>query len=138
VRNRICSVTVLPLVAGTPVSAESQGSAMQGIRGHVDFSGKRRDWDGFGFNDVELAHTDDYETFQQGYGGFSLLDEKEKQAGIGIEGTAARLFEAYQTPENGTRQYTYIGDFEVKDGHILCNTPAGSVTTFFAKAAKEP
>ena len=49
------------------------------IRAEVHFDEKIRPWDGFGFNYVETAQTMDYETDQQEYGGFSLLDKKDKQ-----------------------------------------------------------
>jgi len=49
------------------------------VRATVDFSRTLQDWDGFGFNYVETAHTSDMNTFSQEYGGFSLLDETEKQ-----------------------------------------------------------
>lgn len=49
------------------------------VRATVDFSRTLQDWDGFGFNYVETAHTPDMNTFRQEYGGFSLLDEREKQ-----------------------------------------------------------
>lgn len=48
-------------------------------RAEVDFSKKLQTWDGFGFNYVETAHTYDYKEWPQEYGGFSLLDETEKQ-----------------------------------------------------------
>jgi hypothetical protein len=48
-------------------------------RAEVDFSKQLQVWDGFGFNYVETAHTYDYGEFTQEYGGFSLLDEQEKQ-----------------------------------------------------------
>ena len=45
----------------------------------VDFSKHVRDWDGFGVNYVEVAQSIDYTADPQEYGGFSLLDEKERQ-----------------------------------------------------------
>ena len=49
------------------------------VRTTVDFSRALQDWDGFGFNYVETAHTSDMNAFRQEYGGFSLLDKTEKQ-----------------------------------------------------------
>lgn len=49
------------------------------VRAEVDFTQKLRDWDGFGFNYVETAQTLDYEKDPQEYGGFSLLDDNEKE-----------------------------------------------------------
>ena len=57
----------------------SQALDFTAIEARVDFSRTLQDWDGFGFNYVETAHTSDMEVFNQEYGGFSLLDEKEKQ-----------------------------------------------------------
>ena len=57
----------------------SQALDFTAIRATVNFSHTLQDWDGFGFNYVETAHTFDMQEFNQEYGGFSLLDEKEKQ-----------------------------------------------------------
>lgn len=61
------------------INANAQSLDFTAVRAKVDFSQHLRDWDGFGFNYVECAHTYDYQKFKQEYGGFSLLDEKEKQ-----------------------------------------------------------
>jgi hypothetical protein len=57
----------------------SQALDFTAVEARVDFSRTLQDWDGFGFNYVETAHTSDMNTFNQEYGGFSLLDEAEKQ-----------------------------------------------------------
>ncbi|RPI44345.1 MAG: hypothetical protein EHM46_02980, partial [Bacteroidetes bacterium] len=57
----------------------SQALDFTAVSAEVDFSRTLREWDGFGFNYVETAHTSDMEEFNQEYGGFSLLDEQEKQ-----------------------------------------------------------
>jgi len=57
----------------------SQALDFTAIQASVDFSVTLQDWDGFGFNYVETAHTYDMEEFAQEYGGFSLLDESQKQ-----------------------------------------------------------
>jgi len=62
-----------------PSSAIAQAVDFTATRAHVDFSKTLQEWDGFGINYVETAHTDNMETFNQEYGGFSLLDESEKQ-----------------------------------------------------------
>jgi len=49
------------------------------IRTEVYFDEPIREWDGFGFNYVETAQTIDYDTDPQEYGGFSLLNEQERQ-----------------------------------------------------------
>jgi len=57
----------------------SQALEFTAIQARVDFSHTLQDWDGFGFNYVETAHSSDMKVFRQEYGGFSLLDEDEKQ-----------------------------------------------------------
>ena len=57
----------------------SQALNFTAIQATVDFSHTLQEWDGFGFNYVETAHTFDLKNFKQEYGGFSLLDEQEKQ-----------------------------------------------------------
>ncbi|MFC1569242.1 hypothetical protein ACFL4L_03340 [bacterium] len=79
IKIKSCVCTILAILLGTAIQLFSQALGFTGVRGNVDFSEKLRDWDGFGFNYVELAHTYDYKEFRQEYGGFSLLDEKEKQ-----------------------------------------------------------
>ncbi|MBN2030025.1 hypothetical protein JW824_07230 [bacterium] len=49
------------------------------MRAEVDFSIHLREWDGFGFNYVQVAQTLNYDEDSQEYGGFSLLTEKERQ-----------------------------------------------------------
>ncbi len=49
------------------------------VRAEVDFSRKLCDWDGFGFNYVEVPQSLDYSADPQEYGGFSLLKEEERQ-----------------------------------------------------------
>jgi len=49
------------------------------IRAQVDFSKAQREWDGFGFNYVEVAQSMDYKQDPQEYGGLSLLDEEQRQ-----------------------------------------------------------
>ncbi|NJO03958.1 MAG: hypothetical protein HC880_21815 [Bacteroidia bacterium] len=70
----------------------------------VDFSKKLRDWDGFGFNYVETAQTWDYEKDPQEYGGFSLLDEQEKQKIIdlifGEDGLKVGLVKMFLDPHH--------------------------------------
>ena len=48
-------------------------------RTQIDFSKTLRDWDGFGVNYVEAAQTRDYEAYPQEYGGFSILNELQRQ-----------------------------------------------------------
>lgn len=60
-------------------SVLSQALDFTAVEAKVDFSKTLQDWDGFGFNYVETAHSSDMKKFNQEYGGFSLLDENEKQ-----------------------------------------------------------
>ena len=60
-------------------SGFSQALDFTAVQATVNFSRTLQDWDGFGFNYVETAHTSDMKEFKQEYGGFSLLDENEKQ-----------------------------------------------------------
>jgi hypothetical protein len=48
-------------------------------RALVDFGKTLQAWDGFGFNYVETAQTMDYTLDPQEYGGFSLLNEADRQ-----------------------------------------------------------
>ncbi|MBD3377829.1 hypothetical protein GF406_22560 [candidate division KSB1 bacterium] len=54
------------------------------VRAEVNFSRILQPWDGFGVNYVEVAQAIDYETDPQEYGGFSLLDESERQTIIDL------------------------------------------------------
>jgi len=66
---------VLAILLGTVLTAMAEAP----IRVNVDFSSHVRDWDGFGVNYVETAQTRDYEKDPQEYGGFSRLNENERQ-----------------------------------------------------------
>jgi hypothetical protein len=66
------------MIAGS-LEVYSQALDFTAVRATVDFSRTLQEWDGFGFNYVETAHTSDMNQFKQEYGGFSLLDEREKQ-----------------------------------------------------------
>ena len=76
-------LTVILLLTGC-LASQGQALDFTAIRAEVNFSRTLQEWDGFGFNYVETAHTSDMHTFNQEYGGFSLLDEKEKQEIIGM------------------------------------------------------
>jgi len=76
---------LLPIILGlailtiTAKPSTAQYKEMKGAPAVVDFSEKIRAWDGFGFNYVETSQTTNYQEWPQDYGGFSLLDEQEKQ-----------------------------------------------------------
>ena len=73
--------TLLFLIAGLAITITAQGQALDftAVEATVDFSRTLQEWDGFGFNYVETAHSSDMKEFNQEYGGFSLLDAREKQ-----------------------------------------------------------
>jgi hypothetical protein len=71
--------SVLTIYMTFCLAAFSQAFEFTAVQATVDFSRTLQDWDGFGFNYVETAHTPDMKIFNQEYGGFSLLDENEKQ-----------------------------------------------------------
>jgi hypothetical protein len=60
------------------LSAQIDGDFTR-IRVEVDFDQILREWDGFGFNYVEVSQTVNYDRDPQEYGGFSLLTERERQ-----------------------------------------------------------
>ena len=60
------------------------------------------------------------------------IGARPKKVALGIAGTAAKTFHAFCTPEGGADQYADAGRFAVKDGAIVFEAPAGSVTIFFA------
>ena len=88
------------------LSVFAQYPEIKGVDVHVKFDHKIREWDGFGFNYVETAQTPDYKEFQQEYGGFSLLDEKEKSEIIemifGEEGLKVGLVKMFYDPFHQT------------------------------------
>ena len=80
----------------------AQAMDFSAIRTEVDFGQQIRPWDGFGFNYVETAQTMDYHADKQEYGGFSLLEEREKQEIIelifGEEGLKVGLVKMFHDP----------------------------------------
>jgi len=70
-------------------------------------------------------------TRRQGDSRGTFSNEGDKHTEIIVTGTPSKKFRAYRT--NGTDEmYSYIGEFELKDGRISYVAPRGSVTTFFA------
>jgi len=59
--------------------ARSQTATFNTIPAEVHFEQELHLWDGFGINYVEAAQTRNYKAMPQDYGGFSLLDEKQKK-----------------------------------------------------------
>jgi O-glycosyl hydrolase len=61
------------------VSLKAQYEDLSTVSASIDFSNQLREWDGFGVNYVQTAHTKDYTEFPQEYGGFSILSKDQKQ-----------------------------------------------------------
>lgn len=70
---------LLALSLLTCLSGYGQALGFTAVQATVDFSTTLQDWDGFGFNYVETAHSSDMQEFNQEYGGFSLLNDNQKQ-----------------------------------------------------------
>jgi O-glycosyl hydrolase len=83
-----------------PIYAQAQKDLP--AQGRVDFTKVIRPWDGFGFNYVETAQTFDYQKWPQDYGGFSKLEEKDKQEIIelvfGNDGLKVSLVKMFLDP----------------------------------------
>lgn len=98
------------LVTGIIINivAFAQYPIIKGADIQIKFDHKIRTWDGFGFNYVETAQTPDYKLYPQEYGGFSLLDEKEKSEIIdmvfGEDGLKVGLIKMFYDPFHQTEQ----------------------------------
>jgi len=90
------------LLTGLTYYSVGQALDFTAIRAEVHFDEIIRPWDGFGFNYVETAQTLNYKTDKQEYGGFSLLDETEKQEIInmifGEDGLKVGLIKMFHDP----------------------------------------
>ena len=99
--KRFLLITSLILILAISLSAQYKGD-FTATRAEVDFSQILRDWDGFGFNYVEVPQTVDYEEDPQEYGGFSLLTETERQEIIdlifGDDGLKPGLLKMFYDP----------------------------------------
>ncbi|KPL22885.1 MAG: hypothetical protein AMS23_07290 [Bacteroides sp. SM1_62] len=106
----------------------SQALDFTAVKAEVDFSRTLQDWDGFGFNYVETAHSADMNTFRQEYGGFSLLGDKEKREIIdmvfgedGLKVGLVKMFlgSLHQTEADGPFDHRYTTEnmrFFVREG----------------------
>lgn len=74
----------LILLLGSKQLMFAQANNFSAVKAKVDFSKTLRPWDGFGFNYVETAQTMNYEEDPQDYGGFSLLNQQQKQEVIDL------------------------------------------------------
>lgn len=98
----VFQILVVAIVSCLPNLLLAQSLDFSAVRTEVHFDEKIRPWDGFGFNYVETAQTIDYKTDKQEYGGFSLLDENEKQEIIemifGEDGLKVGLVKMFHDP----------------------------------------
>ena len=101
-RTRLSLIFSLFLVS--PIFAQYED--FNTVKASIDFQDHLREWDGFGVNYVQTAHTRDYEEFPQEYGGFSLLDEQEKDEVIdlffGEDGLKVNLVKMFLGPLHQT------------------------------------
>lgn len=101
-KRMICGMLVMAACSVISTKLCGQSLDFTAIRAEVHFDEMIRPWDGFGFNYVETAQTMDYKTDQQEYGGFSLLDEKQKQEIIdlifGDDGLKVGLVKMFHDP----------------------------------------
>jgi O-glycosyl hydrolase len=63
----------------------------------------------------------------------NLSARQDKEISIGIKGTDAAMFEAYQTTDNLSALYKKTGTSPVRSGRLRFLAPARSVTTFYAR-----
>ena len=52
---------------------------------------------------------------------------------VNVKGTKSKKFNAYRTTEDEKDQYSNIGTYQMDNGKIIYEAPAGSVTTFFGE-----
>ena len=78
--NQNTGKSVLLTVLGVFISIFSYGQYedLGTVRAKVDFTHQLREWDGFGVNYVQAAHSRNYSDFPQEYGGFSILNKTQK------------------------------------------------------------
>jgi len=80
----------------------AQYPIMDYVYAEVDFSKKLHVWDGFGFNYVETSQTFDYDSDPQDYGGFSILDQADREKVIdmvfGENGLKVGLLKMFYDP----------------------------------------
>lgn len=78
--KKITLFLIIAFCFATIVSfGNTHGSKRETVKTKVDFVNTLQDWDGFGINYVEVAQTIDYEQDPQEYGGFSRLNEQQRQ-----------------------------------------------------------
>ena len=59
--------------------------------------------------------------------------EEDKKISVAVTGTESTEFETFQTTEDESKLYSPSGNYILKAGKIISESPKGSVTTFFGK-----
>ncbi len=102
IRMGLAAIILLTITVNCNMKVVAQALDFQAIHTEVHFDKKLRTWDGFGFNYVETAQTMDYKKDPQEYGGFSLLNEKQKQEIVdmvfGADGLKVGLVKMFYDP----------------------------------------
>jgi hypothetical protein len=57
--------------------------------------------------------------------------EEDKKVSVAVSGTSSTKFNTYQTTEDETKLYSPSGNYTLKGGKVVFDSPKGSVTTFF-------
>lgn len=113
-----------------PIFVFSQYEDFNTVKASIDFKDKIREWDGFGANYVQTAHTKDYSEFPQEYGGFSLLSEDQQNAIIdsifGENGLKVNLLKMFLDPLH-----------QKKPGGVYDHETSTKYMVSFAKMASE-
>jgi hypothetical protein len=59
--------------------------------------------------------------------------EEDKKISVALTGSESTEFESFQTTEDESKLYSSSGNYMLKAGKIIFESPKGSVTTFFGK-----
>ena len=90
----------------TPVFAQYED--YNTVKATIDFEDKINEWDGFGVNYVQTAHTKNYDEYAQDYGGFSILDQQSKEEIVdlifGEDGLKVNLLKMFLDPLHQQKQ----------------------------------
>ena len=93
--------------------AQAQYENLITVNATIDFSNQLREWDGFGVNYVQTAHTRNFKEFPQDYGGFSILNQTQKEEIIelifGEEGLKPGIVKMFLDP---LHQQVAGGDYD--------------------------
>lgn len=97
------------ILAVSNLILSAQRSEFKYIPAEIDFTDKIVDWDGFGFNYVEVSQTRDLTQNVQDYGGFSLLNENQKKEILemifGEDGLQVEIIKMFLDPHHQETSY---------------------------------